>query len=169
MKVVSKFSIAYIVIGIFCLVVPLLVAFMICFATRTNFDYEDNFAFDQQSIIKFLIVSIVIVALVFYKFGRFKRITVTEDYVCLNHLITRTIKYIKYDEIEEIIRYKEAEAGGTFTGNYMTVSILFNIIMKNGKIIKFDDFPYDDFEKVENFIFENFKKVTNKEPQKFFN
>jgi len=158
MRVVSKFSITYFIGGIFFLVVPLLVAFMICFATGTNFDYEDKFAFDKESIIKFAISTICILAISFFILGKLVRITATEDYICLDNLVIRTIKYIKYDEIEKIQKSVKGGVTGRNSWHYATSYTILYLIMKNGKTIKLYDFPYDNFEKVEKYIYENFNK-----------
>lgn len=161
MKTVSKFSIAYIVSGIFILVIPLLIAFMACFFSQYNLEGKD-FIYSQENIIRFAIATFGIFAFYFFYFGRFTRITVTNDYICLNNLITRKKKFIKYEEIAEIKRYVETVKNDgnlrRFSWNYATSRYYFNIILKNGKIIYFNDFPYDDFEDVEDFMFENFNK-----------
>ena len=157
MKTVSKFSIAYIVSGIFILVIPLLIAFMACFFSKYSFDDKD-FTYSQENIIKFAIATICIFAFYFFTFGKFTRITITNDYICLNNLITRKIKFIKYDEIAEIKKYVKTGEGGSRSWNYTTAYYFFHIILKNGKIIYFNDFPYDDFEDVEDFMFKNFNK-----------
>ena len=161
MRVVSKFSITYIVFGILLLIIPLLVAFMFCFCTEFVSSSEDNeLVFDQESIIRFSIASIGIFALVFYKFGKYVRITATEDYISFYNLITRRIKYIKYYEIADVVReIKTGEGGGRLSWHYATYETFTYIVLKNGKIIHFNDFPYDDFDEVENFILENYNKT----------
>ena len=162
MKVVSKFSIAYIVSGIFVLVVLSLIAFMACFAVPTwnqlMLDEYGSFIFEPKKIIIFIFLIIGIIIFYLFTFGKFLRITCTEDYIYFDNFVTRKFIDIEYNEIENIIRHKEVGAGGTFTGNYRTCRYEYSVILKNGKIIKFDDFPYDDFEEVDKCMFENFKK-----------
>jgi hypothetical protein len=160
MNITSKFSLSYILKGVFVTVFPMFMLFFVMFCTGTENGMANTrtFVFETNLVLIYLLICIVYSAIYFLLFHRFRQIRVTEHSVTFLNLLTRRKQRIEYEDIAEI-RYRSTinesnpRLGRLQWADTETNSRL--IITKYGKIFGYDDSIYANYKEINKAIKEN--------------
>ena len=151
MKIVSKFELAYILSKIFILCFFYLVIF-IFFCFRPG----GYVGCDTKELIVMILIDIVISVFYCVLSWKFLQIIVTEEDIIIKNLFTKKVRRINYDEIARLRRDRFANYGRPgFPDSPISRT---EIKLKNGSIVSFDDYTYENFKEIYNCIQENLNK-----------